>query len=136
VWETLRLTPPTWITARVAARDVQLGAGDIEEGSIVMVSPLLLGRLPTLVPGDDPDLGTFDPCRWSSGHIRPGAWLPFGAGPHACPGRNLGLAMLRHLASWSRDQNLTLPETVAVNQSRGIFPEPALIRVRSGQEEA
>jgi hypothetical protein len=136
VWETLRLTPPTWITARVAVGDVRLGDEDITGGSLVMVSPLLLGRLPQLVPGDDPDLGDFHPDRWASGQVRPGAWLPFGAGPHACPGRNLGLAMLRHLASWARGQSLLLPEDVAVNQSRGIFPEPALIELTRGQEEA
>ena len=134
VWETLRLTPPTWITARVAVNQVRLGNEDIGAGSLVMVSPLLLGRLPQLVPGDDPDLGAFDPSRWSSAQVRPGAWLPFGAGPHACPGRTLGLAMLRHLATWAAGRRLTLPSDVAVNQTRGIFPDPALVRLSDGRQ--
>ena len=127
VWEALRLTPPTWITGRVTTKDVRLGAEDIPSGSLVMVSPLLLGRLPELVPGADLDRARFDPSRWDSGEVRPGAWLPFGAGPHACPGRTLGLAMLRHLATWASDVRLTLPEVVHVDQSRGIFPSPALV---------
>ena len=45
VWETLRLTPPTWITARLALVDVQLDGERVPSGSVVLVSPLLLGHV-------------------------------------------------------------------------------------------
>jgi hypothetical protein len=127
VWETVRLCPPTWITARVTSQEVTLAGARIEAGMIVMVSPLLLGRAPSMVPGPDSGrapLEEFSPDRWS-GDVRPGAWLPFGAGPHACPGRNLGLAQLTALAAWARDWDLRTVKPVGVNQSRGIFPDPA-----------
>jgi cytochrome P450 len=123
-WETLRLTPPTWLTARVTTREVELGGTTVPEGRVVFVSPLLLGRLDALVPGAPDSLPHFDPDRWQDATRRPGAWLPFGAGPHACPGRNLGLAVLVRLASWGADHELTLIDDVRIDQSRGIFPVP------------
>jgi cytochrome P450 len=124
VWETLRLTPPTWLTARVTTREVDLGGTAVPEGRVVFVSPLLLGRLSSLVPGAPDRLAYFDPGRWQDPTRRPGAWLPFGAGPHACPGRSLGLAVLVRLASWGTDHEMTLSEDVRIDQSRGISPVP------------
>jgi hypothetical protein len=129
VWETLRLCPPTWITARVTKAATTLAAQPIEPGSVVMVSPLLLGRSEDLVPGpglDRPPLDDFAPQRWT-GDVRPGAWLPFGAGPHSCPGRNLGVAQLTVVAKSVRGLDLRTVKSVTVNQSRGIYPDPALI---------
>ena len=123
-WETLRLTPPTWITARVATQDVDLAGHPIPAGSVVLVSPLLLGRLDELVPGEDPARDEFRPDRWLTTDHRPGAWLPFGAGPHACPGRSLGLTLLAHLAEWAASRDLTLSQAVDIDQSRGISPAP------------
>jgi cytochrome P450 len=123
-WETLRLTPPTWLTARVTTREVELGGATIPQGRVVFVSPLLLGRLSELVPGDPGGLDRFDAARWQDPSRRPGAWLPFGAGPHACPGRNLGMGILVALAGWGARHELRLSEDVHINQSRGIFPEP------------
>jgi hypothetical protein len=119
-WEVLRLTPPTWLTARVATTDVQVDGHPVPSGAVVLVSPLLLGRSADLVPGEH--LDRFDPGRWRDGSRRPGAWLPFGAGPHACPGRHLGLAVLVALATWAGDRELALAADVDVDQSRGIAP--------------
>jgi len=124
VWETLRLTPPTWITARITVEPVDLGGATIPSGSVVMVSPLLLGRCEELVPAGSAGIERFDPDRWRDPSRRPGAWLPFGAGPHACPGRNLGLAQLTELAQWAGNQELSLNEDVLVDQSRGLAPRP------------
>lgn len=131
-WETVRLCPPTWITARITADVVQLGETEIPAGMVVMVSPLLLGRLETLAPGSDSGeapLDRFDPLRWDQEKVRPGSWLPFGAGPHACPGRNLGLTQLTHLADWARGWIMVLDQEVQIDQSRGIFPSPALLQL-------
>lgn len=130
-WETVRVCPPTWITARVTSCEANLGRAIVPAAHVVLVSPLLLGQLPELVPGadDGAPLDRFDPFRWDQDRIRPGAWLPFGAGPHACPGRNLGLAQLTHLAGWARGRLLTPLETARIDQSRGIFPRPARLHV-------
>ena len=129
VWECLRLTPPTWATARVTTAPIVLAGHDVPVGDVVLVSPLLLGRLPELVPDDVRDLGTFAPDRWDRDDVRPGAWLPFGAGAHACPGRTLGFAMLRDLAVWAGGHRLALGADVTIDQSRGILPSPAHIVV-------
>ena len=124
VWETIRLTPPTWVTARVTTAEVDVDGSTIPSGAVVLVSPLQLGRSRDLVPGRAESLPSFAPERWQGATRRPGAWLPFGAGPHACPGRHLGLAQLLHLAQWGNDHELTLSEPVTVDQSRGIAPAP------------
>ena len=124
VWETLRLTPPTWITARITTGPVDLDGTEVPAGRVVLVSPLLLGRLPELVPGGPDGIAGFDPARWLDPNRKPGAWLPFGAGPHACPGRTLGLAQLVHLATWAGRHELSLSEPAGIDQSRGIAPLP------------
>lgn len=129
-WETVRLRPPTWVTARLTTREVALSGTRVPEGAVVLVSPLLLGRLAPLVPGPDragAPLDTFDPRRWQRDDVRPGAWLPFGAGPHACPGRNLGLAQLAALARWAAQRRVRLETSAGMDQTRGIFPRPAVL---------
>ena len=129
VWETIRLTPPTWITPRITAEDVEIDGQVIPAGRVILVSPLLLGRFPDLVPGEPAELDRFSPQRWEGTRRRPGAWLPFGAGPHACPGRTLGLAQLVSLATWALSREITLSERAGIDQSRGIFPAPCRFTV-------
>lgn len=134
VWETLRLTPPTWITARITTRDVELDGHPVPAGAVVFVSPLLLGRREDLVPGEDADRVAFRPDRWRVGDRRPGAWLPFGAGPHMCPGRSLGMAVLAHLAEWATARDLVSSEAVGIDQSRGLAPTACRFTVSARQE--
>ena len=134
VWETLRLTPPTWITARLATEDVDIAGHAVPAGSVVLVSPLLLGRLDQLVPGADPARDEFRPGRWRDTDRRPGAWLPFGAGPHACPGRGLGTSLLVHLAEWAASRDLVLSEDVGIDQSRGLAPAACRFMVLTRRE--
>lgn len=134
VWETLRITPPTWITARITTCEMVLDGEPLPAGAVVLVSPLLLGRLPNLVPGDPAGVSRFDPARWSDGRQRPGAWLPFGAGPHACPGRSLGMAVLTHLAEWSILRDISLADSVGIDQSRGLAPIACRFTVEAGRE--
>ncbi|MBC9732841.1 cytochrome P450 [Nocardioides marmotae] len=131
VWETLRVTPPSWMTARVARTDSALAGQTVRAGEVVLVSPLLLGQLPDLVPAlPTGPLDTFDPDRWRRDDVRPGAWLPFGAGPHACPGRSLGLALLTDLANRAASWDLEPASATVLDQSRGLFPVPAVVRAR------
>ena len=136
VWETLRLTPPTWITARITTEAVDLGGTEVPARRVVLVSPLLLGRLTDLVPGDPGEIAEFRPARWEDSSPRPGAWLPFGAGPHACPGRTLGMAQLVHLATWAGERRLSLSAHVGIDQSRGIAPLPCRFTVASREGPA
>jgi cytochrome P450 len=133
-WETLRLTPPTWVTARVTTTATTLAKQAVPAGELVLASPLLLGRLPELAPETPTGLADFCPERWRRDDVRPGAWLPFGAGAHACPGRTLGFALLRDLAAWAGQHELALTASVTIDQSRGILPSPACISVHSREE--
>jgi cytochrome P450 len=135
VWETLRVSPPTWVTARVTTEPVDVDGQRIPVGALVLVSPLLLGRLPGLAPATPEDLTAFCPDRWNRHDVRPGAWLPFGAGAHACPGRTLGLGLLRDLAAWARQHTISLTSSVTIDESRGILPSPAYMTA-SPREEA
>jgi cytochrome P450 len=130
VWETLRLYPPTWMLPRIATEDCVIGGVRLTAYTPIVVSPRALGQLPDLVPGPEEGfapLEMFDPSRWVAGTARPGAWLPFGAGPHACPGRNLALAQLTHLVAQASRALLTLPGPVRIDASRGLSPSPALV---------
>lgn len=132
VWEILRLFPPSWMLPRVTACEVGLGDVTLSAYTAIVVSPVALGRLPELAPGPRAgcsELEEFDPARWTRADLRPGAWLPFGAGMHACPGRNLGLAQLGRLVRWATDFDLHAASPPAVNSQRGLTPDPAHIDV-------
>jgi enediyne biosynthesis protein E7 len=91
VSEVLRLRPPTPIVVRVACASDRLPSGaEVRLGDKVLVSPYVLHRDPALHP--DPE--RFDPERFSPEARRarsPFAYVPFGAGPRVCIGKNLAL---------------------------------------------
>lgn len=134
VWEALRVSPPTWLTARVTTAPVEVAGERLPSGAVVLVSPLLLGRQTDLAPDTPAALADFCPERWARPDVRPGAWLPFGAGAHACPGRTLGLALLREVAQWASRHHLALTSSVTIDQSRGILPSPARIAALPREE--
>ncbi len=92
--EVLRLYPPAWlVTRRSLVPDVLAGV-EIAAGSLVIVSPWLVHRDVNAWP--DPEI--FDPSRFldESGIRRRDvltspAYLPFGAGPRMCIGRDMAL---------------------------------------------
>ncbi|MBM9506927.1 cytochrome P450 [Actinacidiphila acididurans] len=95
VREALRLYPPAWLALRTATRDTTLAGHPLPAGSMVVISPYILHRLPDFhaAPGD------FDPDRWRESRDaregRPahrGAYLPFGAGATKCLGEEFGEA--------------------------------------------
>jgi cytochrome P450 len=87
IQESLRLYPPVWLLPRVAIERDAFEHFAIEPGTNVIISPYVLQR------DDDswtsPD--AFLPARFDE-PIRPGTYIPFGAGPRSCIGA--GLAML------------------------------------------
>jgi cytochrome P450 len=92
--ETLRLYPPAWlVTRRSLAPDV-LGGVDVPADALVIVSPWLVHRHPEAWA--EPE--RFDPSRFldAGGRRRrdvvaSAAYLPFGAGPRMCIGRDMAL---------------------------------------------
>ena len=87
--ETLRLYPPTWVTARTTSDAVDVGAYHIPAHATVLLSPYVTQRLPRF--WEDPE--RFEPERFSAGHsARPRyAYFPFGGGPRACIGSAFAL---------------------------------------------
>ena len=92
--EALRLYPPAWVITRRALDDDVVDGVAIPAGTLVLVSPWLLHRR----PGSWPDPLRFDPDRFAGldqksagrGGAR-GEYLPFGAGPRLCIGRDVAL---------------------------------------------
>ena len=97
--EALRLYPPAWLITRRSLADVKLGGRDVPAGSLVIMSPWLLHRHPSL--WNSPE--EFRPSRFIDEGIDRSAFLPFGAGPRMCIGRDFayveGVLMLARLAS-------------------------------------
>lgn len=88
--ETLRLYPPAWSLPRQAVHATTLGDYDIPEGAYVNLFPFVTQRDPRFF--DDPN--TFRPERFTEENehnLYPFAWIPFGAGPRGCIGKEFAL---------------------------------------------
>lgn len=87
--EGLRLFPPAWVVTRRALEADVLAGHPIEAGTLVITSPWLQHRNPDLWP--DPE--RFDLDRWTAASARPQreGYLPFGAGPRMCIGRDFAI---------------------------------------------
>ncbi len=113
VREALRLFPPARHIDRCPVDHGLLAGARVRPGANVLVSPAVLHREPNSFGRPD----EFDPERWL-GHAPPparGAYLPFGAGVHACIGEPLARAIITlSLASIGRRWRLHVdPETKA-----------------------
>ncbi len=89
VQEALRLYPPAFTLARLAAKDDVAGDVPIKAKTVVLIAPWILHRHRKLWA--EPDL--FDPSRFLPGAAPPDrfAYLPFGAGPRVCIGAQFAL---------------------------------------------
>lgn len=110
VEEAVRLHPPAWVITRRCLEPDHLAGVAVPVGTLVIISPAVLHRRPALFA--DPD--AFDPDRFAG--ARPGAvaarlatsgaYLPFGAGPRQCIGRDVAVvesvAILRTLLADAR----------------------------------
>ena len=87
--EALRLYPPAWVLTRRAEADDRVCGVDVPAGTLAIVSPWLLHRR----PADWPDPSRFDPDRFAGERSAAprGGYLPFGAGPRLCIGRDFAL---------------------------------------------
>jgi cytochrome P450 len=84
--EAMRLFPPTWIMARQLQRATKVLGHSLPKDALLLISPFLLHRHPA--HWREPEV--FLPERFERAES-PHAFLPFGAGPRTCIGRNLAL---------------------------------------------
>lgn len=123
--ETLRLYPAGWIGSRVATRDTQFDGIPIPAGRMVLYSPYLTHRDPTLWT----DPLTFQPDRFQQ-PLPAWGYLPFAAGERTCLGASLATLMLRSALGGF---DATLLERVSRDvRSKGIITltpgQPILLR--------
>ncbi len=91
--EAMRLNPPAWLITRSTAADMELGGSHVPAGSLVILSPWIVHRHESV--WSEPE--TFDPQRFlpPAAGSTPGtrtAYIPFGAGPRMCIGRDFAYA--------------------------------------------
>lgn len=103
VREVLRLYPAGWLGSRITSRDVEFEGRTIPARSMVMYSPFLTHRDPSL--WDEPQ--KFRPERFAD---RMPAWgyLPFAAGPRTCLGRHYATLLLHVVLQVLADRTLRL----------------------------
>ena len=96
--ETLRLYPPAWLITRKAHEADELDGCRIPAGALLILSPWLLHRHPDL--WSEPE--AFRPERFAGGTVDRQSFIPFGAGPRLCIGRDFsyveGVVMLTRIA--------------------------------------
>jgi cytochrome P450 len=94
--EVLRLYPPAWVITRRANEDIEIEGYQIPQGALVIVSPWLVHRHPSVWA----DAKSFNPERFADGVPLLG-YLPFGTGTRICIGREMarfeGPAVLEHI---------------------------------------
>ncbi len=91
--EAMRLNPPAWLITRSTTADMELGGSHVPAGSLVILSPWIVHRHPEA--WEDPE--AFRPDRFLAGAPEAGpamraAYIPFGAGPRMCIGRDFAYA--------------------------------------------
>ena len=92
VREALRLYPPAWLLLRRPTTDVSLAGYRVPAGATLLLSPWAIHRSDRWYESPE----TFDPARWTAGRAPSGpAYLPFGAGPRTCVGRQFALVEAR-----------------------------------------
>jgi cytochrome P450 len=126
--EVLRLYPPTWLTARMPVEDVMIAGYTIPAGAIVLLSPYLTHRHPTVWEAPE----VFDPDRFAPARAvaRPTfAYFPFGGGPRHCIGSAFATIEMRLIvAAVAQRYRLTLMPGVRVTPAAGLTlrPSPAV----------
>jgi cytochrome P450 len=108
--ESLRILPPSWVLARIALADCEIGGVTIPEGALVVMSQYLVHRDPRFFERPL----AFEPDRWLQTPAAPrarGTYFPFGAGPRSCIGEGFawmqGVLILATLARHWRLRTVT-----------------------------
>ena len=85
--ESLRLYPPAWLITRSSPEVAEFDGWQVPAGALIIMSPWLLHRHPDL--WERPD--EFDPGRFLENGVGRWSFIPFGAGPRLCIGRDFAL---------------------------------------------
>ncbi len=88
--EALRLYPPSWLLARAALRECEIGGWRVAAGTILLMSQWVSHRDTRFFERPE----AFDPDRWAgdlSRRLPRCAYFPFGAGPRLCIGNTFAL---------------------------------------------
>ncbi|WP_432542420.1 cytochrome P450 [Kineococcus sp. SYSU DK002] len=109
--EALRLFPPAWVITRAALADDEVAGVRVPAGTLVIVCTWALHRDPELWEA----AGEFRPERFLDGG-RHDHYVPFGAGPRLCIGRDLALV----------EEVLVLAALLRTHTVRPAGPEPAV----------
>lgn len=113
--EVARWDPPIHHTRRFAAEDVRLMGQDLRAGDGILVLLASANR----DPAAQPHAHAFDPLRQSPQDFG------FGAGPHACPGRRIALALAHAAVRYVADQ----PQRLAALRFAGEYRPLANARI-------
>ena len=92
--ESMRLYPPVWSVSRIATQDNVLNDFLIPKNAYLYLSIYAVHRHPDF--WENPD--QFDPDRFSTQRMETQhkqAYLPFGAGPHICIGREFAMLSMQ-----------------------------------------
>lgn len=85
--ESMRLYPIAVALTRTATRDFEFGGYTIKEGEMVYVATTVPHFLDEYFPDPDTfDIGRYEKPR--AEHLQPGAYSPYGRGPHTCLGKS------------------------------------------------
>ncbi len=119
--ECLRLYPPAWVITRRSRGSDRLGGYEIPAGTTVITSPYALHRDPALWP----DPLAFQPERFLDDAPDRSVYLPFGAGPRLCIGREMALyeAPLV-LATLTREFNIEVRPNGPIGKDFGVTLRP------------
>jgi cytochrome P450 len=116
--ESLRVHPASGVSARTTACEIRLGDHVIPKGTLMLWSPYLAGRDPSV--WEQPE--RFDPERFtvldrSQRAVADEAWVPFGRGPRMCVG--FALAQMELTLILSR-----LAQRIDIHPTSTVVPEP------------
>lgn len=126
VTEAMRLYPIASFLIRVAARDFEFHGRIVKRGQHVFIGT----TVPHFLAEHYPDPMTFDVDRYLSSavpHRTPGAYSPFGRGPHMCIGKGLAEALMQLTLARiiaRRDLRLTSPSYRLTNRLSSSSPSP------------
>ena len=119
--ETLRMYPPAWGFSRRAIADDVIEGYALKTGSVVTVSPFLMGHDSKY--WIEPEL--FNPMRFvEQVHLEkrhPNSFIPFGLGPRACIGEKLSrLEMMMIISTFILHYKIIAPENSVVEMEPSI----------------
>ena len=121
--EAMRIWPVAVAQMRTTNHDIEFEGHIIPEGEMILIGT----SVPHYLEEYFPEPKTFDPQRYDEDrkeHMKPGAYAPFGRGPHTCLGQNLAEVLMGMVISrvfHRMDLSLVSPNYTLKTKS---FPTP------------